>query len=72
MSPASKALIIRVLENSRSDNLYRAKAAFKNYSEEQMDRPYGQSDQTPRQILAGYATADAAVDTALADVRALP
>ena len=58
-------LAIRALENMGSDNTYRARAAFRNYTPEQMQEQYGQSGQTPAQILAGYEAHDAKVDAAI-------
>lgn len=72
MSPQSKALIFRMLTGSRGDDLNRARAAFRASTPEEMDQPYGQSNQTRRQILDGYESADAAIALAITEVLALP
>lgn len=60
-----KETIIKALENYRGDNLYRAKAAFKNYTEERLNSEYGESGKTPNEILAGYEKHEANIDAAL-------
>jgi hypothetical protein len=47
-------LAIEALQGMRGDNLYRARHGFKNMTPEQMNSPYGESDQTPAEILEGY------------------
>jgi hypothetical protein len=42
------------MQCARGDDLERATAAFKHLSDEQLDKEYGQSGQTCRQILDGY------------------
>ena len=61
-----KQLAIKALGQMRGDDLYRARAAFKNCTPEQMAQKYGQSDQTRTEILAGYEAHDAKVTAALA------
>lgn len=46
--------IIRILEGTRGDDLYRARHAFLGMTEAQLDEQYGQSGQTCREIIAGY------------------
>lgn len=46
-------LITRDIGNSQ-DNLYRAKRAFRDFSEEQLSREHGTSGQTPKEIMAEY------------------
>ncbi len=65
-----KQLAIKALEEMRGDDLYRARAAFKNCTPEQMTQKYGQSEQTRAEILAGYEEHDAKVAAALAWVMA--
>jgi len=52
-----KDYILRMVKMQTGDNLERAKAAFRNLSDDDLDRQYGQSGQTCRQILAEYQTA---------------
>ena len=61
-----KQLAIKALEQMRGDDLYRARASFKNCTPEQMAQKYGQSDQTRAEILADYEAHDAKVTAALA------
>ena len=61
MSNEHKAVCLEALEMLRGDNLYRAKAAFARYTPEQMNKPYGQSDKTPTEILASYEAHEAKV-----------
>jgi hypothetical protein len=49
-----KTYLLTLMRNTRGDNLERATAAFRHYTEKQLDEPYGQSDNTPRQILEQY------------------
>lgn len=58
-------LAIRALQNMMGDNTALAKAAFRNYTPEQMNRQYGYSEQTCAQILAGYEEFDAKVQAAI-------
>ena len=46
-------LVERDIDNA-ADNLYRAKANFKNKTAEEMNKKYGQSDSTCQQILDCY------------------
>jgi hypothetical protein len=57
--------ILNALENYRGDNLYRARAAFRNCTPEQMQQQYGQSGQTRAEILAGYEAHDKEVTAAV-------
>lgn len=45
---------LRRIAGDASDNLYRAKAAFKHCTPEQLGQRYGQSDDTRAEIIAGY------------------
>ena len=46
-----KQFIIGCIENNRGDDLQRAKAAFRNFSAEEMKEEHGQSGRTRREIL---------------------
>ena len=52
MTPEQK--LIQIVDNARGDDLYRARAAFRNCSEAELDKEYGQSGKTRRQILREY------------------
>jgi hypothetical protein len=65
-----KQLAIKALEQMRGDDLYRARKAFRNYSPAKMQEQYGESGQTPAQMLAGYEAHDAKVTAAIAWVQA--
>lgn len=54
MDTKIKNTILIALRNRAGDDLQRAKAAFRNYTSEQMNNPYGASLKTPNQILAEY------------------
>lgn len=60
-----KALAIRALERMKSDDTARARAAFRNFTPEQMNQQYGESEKTPAQIIASYESDDAQVDAAI-------
>lgn len=49
-----KERIIKIVRSSRGDDLERATMAFSQYTPEQLDKEYGQSGQTCRQILESY------------------
>lgn len=67
-----KDTLKRALENYRGDDLYRARAAFRGRTPEQMQEQYGQSGRTFAEILRGYEAHDANVAKALAFVESLP
>lgn len=67
----SKELAIRALESMQSDDLYRARAAFKNYTPEQMQEQHGQSGKTRAEILSVYEKANAEIDAAIAWVKSI-
>jgi hypothetical protein len=71
MTPTTKILILRALEQHRGDNYERATARFRRYSYEEMHSPYGDSGPTPNEILAAYKSHVNAVDKAIAEVNAL-
>ncbi len=49
-----KQFILKQMRGSRPDNFYRAQAAFRGLSDDQMNEQYGQSGRTRREILEGY------------------
>lgn len=52
-----KDYILRCLRQDDGDDLERAKAVFRNHSQADLDKKYGQSGKTCREILAGYENA---------------
>lgn len=48
------AYIRMALRKAKGGDLERAKMSFKDMTDEQLDRQWGQSDQTCRGILTGY------------------
>lgn len=66
---AHKELAIQALQNMKGDDTYRARAAFRGMSAEQMKEQHGHSGKTRAEILAGYEAHDAKVDAAIAWVR---
>lgn len=63
-------LAILALGDMKGDNTYRARAAFRNRTPEQMLEQYGHSGQTCAQILADYEAHDAKVQAAIDWVKA--
>lgn len=62
-----KEFIIKILKDAdSSDDLNRAKFAFRNHSKEDMNKPYGESDTTPAEIIASYEEANKKIDAAIA------
>ncbi len=61
-----KELTLRTLHNARSDDTYRAKAAFRGLSAKEMTENYGQSGKTRQQIIDEYETSDRQYDAAIA------
>ncbi len=53
------AFLKRAIEAFRGDDLWRARAAFKDLSASEMAKQHGQSGKTRQQILEGYEGADA-------------
>jgi len=72
MTPATKEIVLRALRDTRGDDLERATAEFRGYTKEQMRTPYGGWGQTCQQILEGYRQRRAALDAAIAEVKAAP
>jgi hypothetical protein len=56
---------INALECARGDDLYRARAAFRNRTPAQMDEQWGQSGKTCREILEGYEAHEAKINAAI-------
>ena len=46
--------IQRAIDQRTGDNLERAQSAFRGLADDQMDKEYGQSGKTRREILNGY------------------
>lgn len=65
-----KEFTLYVLQCHKGDDLYRARAAFKGLTPEQMQREYGQSGQTCAEIIAQYEANEAEVNAAIAWVEA--
>lgn len=61
-----KELAIRALRNMQGDDLYRARAAFRNMTLEQMREQHGQSGKTRMQIIDEYEAADREIGEAIA------
>lgn len=68
----AKEITLRALENYRGDDLYRARAAFRGLSDEEMGKQHGHSGKTRREIVDGYAEHDSAVEAAIAWVKSQP
>ena len=63
-------LAIHALGQMKGDDTARARAAFRGYTREQMEKKqYGQSGKTCAQILDEYEAHDARIDAAIAWVR---
>ncbi len=60
-----KQLAIQALENMRGDDLYRARAAFRRCSPQQMNEQYGESGKTRAQIIAEYEAFESKVNAAI-------
>lgn len=58
-------LIVKALQQYRGDDLKRAQHAFRFFTQSQMKEEYGQSGQTPEEILKSYQEHVAAVDAAI-------
>lgn len=57
MTPEEK--LFQIVEHAAGDDLTRARQAFGRLSDAELDKPYGQSGQTCRQILKQYEDANA-------------
>lgn len=65
-------LAMQALLWARGDNLERAEAAFRGMTEGEMDRPYGESGKTRRQIVAEYRSTRVRYDAAIAWLKSIP
>jgi hypothetical protein len=65
MSNEHKTLAMRALENMRGDDLYRARAAFSNLTDAELDLQHGYSGKTRREILAEYEEYEAKINAAI-------
>lgn len=65
----NKERVLRILESTRGDDLYRARAAFRGLSAEEMGKQYGQSGQTRAEIVAGYERREAELNELIAYAR---
>ena len=54
MDSQIKNTILIALRNYSGDDLNQAKAAFRNFTSEQMNKPYCESGSTPNQIMSKY------------------
>lgn len=66
-----RAFAITALERMRGDDFYRAKAAFRNYTPEEMQKQYGVSGRTCAEILAEYEEFDTKVSETIAWVKSV-
>lgn len=63
---ACRRLAIKALSRMAcDDDLSRARAVFRRLTPEQMNQKWGQSDDTPAEILKGYESRQAEVEAAL-------
>lgn len=69
MTPEQKNQIIDVLNRSKSDDLQRARLAFRNYTPEQMQGQWGMSGKTCAEILRGYEEHDSRINGLIQAVR---
>ena len=65
-------LAIQSLQNMRSDDTFRARAAFLGMSESDMQKEHGHSGKTRAQILSEYECSDARIDAAIAWIKSRP
>lgn len=66
-----KSLILESLQRMKGDDLYRARAAFKGLTPEQMKEQHGYSGLTRQEILDGYEAHEARVDAAINWVKSI-
>jgi hypothetical protein len=71
MEKEIKDTILAALDQYEGDDFYRAKMAFTGLTYNQMQEPHGQSGQTRKQILDGYARHKNKVDIARNYVKGL-
>jgi len=63
------AMAVNALGALKGDDLERAKMSFGRMEPSQLDREYGESGQTPRQILAEYEARNKRVDEAIVIIK---
>lgn len=66
-----KSLVLKTLHDAKGDDLYRAWAAFKYYTPEQMNKEWGQSGRTCQQIVDGYKEHEDQISEAIAWISSL-
>jgi len=66
-----KALAIHAVKSIQGDDLYRARAAFKYCTPEQMQEQHGQSGKTRAEVLAQYELHHKAAEETLAWLNSL-
>ena len=71
MTTQTRQIIQRALEQHRSDDSVRARAAFAGCTPSQMQEEYGQSGRTRQQLLDGYVEHERAVNAALTEMAQL-
>lgn len=69
MTTKQKTDIIRILEQSKGDDLYRAKMAFKYMTPDQMGQQWGHSGKSCQEILDGYVKHEEQINELIAAVR---
>jgi hypothetical protein len=69
MSPDVKTTILRALEQSRGDDLARAKSAFRNKTPAQMAERWSGNGDTCAEVLAIYKKHEDAIDQAVAWIK---
>ena len=66
MSHSNKQIVLQALGQMRGDDrIDRARAAFKNCTQAQMNEQYGKSGRTRMQILSEYEAHDAKIQSAI-------
>lgn len=71
MTPALKTKLLRLLQSdlgNAQDNAYRARLAFGRMTDQELDRKYGQSDRTCREIRDGCESWVAETTAAIAEL----
>ena len=69
MTATERQQIVRMLEQSKGDDLYRARHAFRHFTLEQLHEEHGQSGKTRLQILKEYEANNDRVDRLIAAVK---
>lgn len=57
--------VLRALAQARGDDAYRARMAWGNLPDAELDKEYGESGRTRRQIMAGYKAHEDELDRAV-------